>query len=143
MLFKNCLANSGHRHHLLFAQESSFFLRNEASQIFLLSINYENKAKGKHRKNIAQTLESSEERIHRKMLQYKQNVEKTIDQVSQTLHQKLEQSKKELMRGIHQAKEIASGAPLIVLDDSKKFQVMKARLETFGAYVNADGGGTA
>ena len=143
MLFKNCSANLVHRHHLLFAQESSFFLRSEASQIFLLSINYEKKAKGKHRKNIALEFESSKQGIRRRMFHYKQSVEKTIDHASQTLQIKLEQSKKELVRGINQVKEIASGAPLIVLDDPKKYQVMQDRLEAFGAYVNANSGGTA
>ena len=58
----------------------------------------------------------------------------------QTLDKTIEETMQELGRGIDQAQEIASGAPLIVLDNPKKFPVMQERLKAFAICVKGDGG---
>lgn len=85
-------------------------------------------------------MESSDQTIDEKILRTQGNLGKRIDQTSQTLERNIDENKQGLLRGINQVKEIASGAPLIVLDNPRKYTIMQARLQAFGACARGDNG---
>ena len=70
----------------------------------------------------------------------KKRLDKELFQTKEALEKKLYQRTRQLDARIRHTQVIATGAPLLVLDNPKKFLLMEARLRAFAACVKGDGG---
>jgi len=63
-----------------------------------------------------------------------------INEVKNELKGQINEVHNELAKGINQAQFLATGAPLIFINDPRKIPVMQERLRVFGACVRGGGG---
>lgn len=70
----------------------------------------------------------------------KKDLEKQIAEVKNDLGAQINEARTDLTKGINQAQFLATGAPLVFLNDPKKMDMAKQRLKSFGACVRGGGG---
>jgi len=70
----------------------------------------------------------------------KRDLEAQIAGVKNDLHSQITEVKNDLAKGINQAQFLATGAPLVLINDPKKYDMMQQRLKAFAACVRGDGG---
>lgn len=85
-------------------------------------------------------LDTSEKKIAQNIDETEQSLLKKISLTEETLGQKIKTTQEDLGREIDHAQTIATGAPLVILDNPKKVARMQESLKAYAACVKSGGG---
>lgn len=85
-------------------------------------------------------LDTSKKEIDQTIHETEQSLLKKISLVEETLGQKIKKTKEDLGSEIDHAQTIATGAPLVILDNPKKVARMQESLKAYAACVKSGGG---